>query len=239
MENLVLAQDCALEATGDADEVACGGGVLESQPSRWQLGELAVTERLEGDIQLDAVAGVHDHHRVVALESVALGGERLARNAGDPSRVSDEGHDGGRRCIDNNRCQYGGRLRHGDHALPLVDAISAISVSCPLIKRHQQLVDGLGRSHKQVGGLGGVQSAASGHLGELAQEEHAEAKERLDRLADLGGSSGGDPAVLGGGVRGVPEGRLAVLRGRRVDELQQRSRDPAAMVAQRRRARPR
>ena len=38
-----------------------------------------------------------NHHGVVALEGVALAGERLARNAGDPPRVGDQCHDGGRR----------------------------------------------------------------------------------------------------------------------------------------------
>src|SRR5450759_4134328 len=98
MQNLVLAQNGALEATGDADEVACCCCVLESKPSGGQVGELPVTERLESDIQLDAVAGVHDHHRVIAPQGLALGRERLARDAGDPSCMSDEGHDGGRRC---------------------------------------------------------------------------------------------------------------------------------------------
>ena len=140
VENLVLTEDRALEAARDADEVPCGGGVFESQSSRGQLGELAITERLEGDIQLDAVACVHDHDRVVALELVALGGERFARNAGDSARMGNEGHDCGGSRLDLrsghfgcNRCQNGGRLRHGDHALPLVDAIWAISVSWPFI----------------------------------------------------------------------------------------------------------
>jgi len=62
MENLVLAQDGALEAARDADEVARRGGVFESQPSRWQFWELTVAEGFESDIQLDPMARVHDDH---------------------------------------------------------------------------------------------------------------------------------------------------------------------------------
>ena len=74
-----------------------GGGVRGGRPVRRELGEVPVSATVEGDIQLDAVAGVHEHHCLIALECSALGGERLPRNAGDPSCVSNEGHDGGRR----------------------------------------------------------------------------------------------------------------------------------------------
>jgi hypothetical protein len=40
VEDLVLAQDGALKAAGDADEVACRRGVLQPQPSGRQLREL-------------------------------------------------------------------------------------------------------------------------------------------------------------------------------------------------------
>src|SRR5471030_927529 len=103
--------------------------------------ELSATKRLYSDIQLDTVAGVHDQHCIIAPQSFPLGCERLARNARDTSCMNDEGHDSSLRGLDLsggplgcNSCQNGGRLRHGDHALPLIDAISAISVPWPVIR---------------------------------------------------------------------------------------------------------
>src|SRR5665811_2414190 len=97
MEDLVLAQDSTLKAAGDADEVSGRGCVLKALSAAWKLRKLPVVEGVECDIHLDAVAGVHDDHRVIGLQGMALGGERLSGNAGNPPRVGDERHDGGRR----------------------------------------------------------------------------------------------------------------------------------------------
>ena len=100
-------------------------------------------------------------------------------------------------------------------------------------QRDQQLVDGLGRRHEQGGGLDRVEPAASGHLGELAEEEHAEAQKRLNRLPDHPGSSGCNPTVFSGGAHCLQHGRPALLWRLRIDEDQQCPCDPTAMIAQR------
>ena len=105
VQDLVLAQDGALKAAGHADQVTCRGGVIEALPTGWKLWKVRFVERVESDIQLDAVAGVHDDHGVTGLQGMALGGERLASHAGDPSRMGDECHDCG-------RWRLGQRRRH-------------------------------------------------------------------------------------------------------------------------------
>src|SRR5665811_1420279 len=81
VEDLVLAEDRTLKAAGDADEVSGRGGVLKALSAAWKLRELPVAEGVECDIHLDTVAGVYDDHRIIGLQGMALGGERLAGNA--------------------------------------------------------------------------------------------------------------------------------------------------------------
>ena len=135
VEDLVLAQDGAVQAAGDVDEVACRGGVLESQPAGWQLGELAVAERAKGDVQLDPVAGVHEDDRVMGRQCLALGGERLAGRAGHTPGVSDEGQHGGRRRL----AQGGDRSIAGRHRVavaPITVGPGASQTRCRHRVRH-------------------------------------------------------------------------------------------------------
>ena len=65
MEDLILAQDRAVQTTCHVDEVACGCGVLQSQPPSREVGKRGVAERAQGDVQLDPVAGVYQDDRVI------------------------------------------------------------------------------------------------------------------------------------------------------------------------------
>lgn len=84
VENLVLAQNCALQTTGDADEVARSGGVLESKPSCRQLGKFVVAERACGYVQFDSVAGVHQDDRLPVRQCLTLRCKGLAGSTGHP-----------------------------------------------------------------------------------------------------------------------------------------------------------
>ena len=110
VQHLVLTQDGALKAAGHADQVTCRGGVIEALSTGWQLWKVGLVKRVESDIELNAVAGVHDDHGVIGLQCVALGGERLAGNAGNPPRVGDECDDGGWRCLDRGARKHFWRL---------------------------------------------------------------------------------------------------------------------------------
>ena len=105
MEDLVLTKDSALEATRDGDEVACGGGVFEPEPSGGKLGERAVAERAQGYVQLDPVAGVYQDDSVMGRKSFALRSKRLAGGARHPSGVSDQSQHGGCRRLAHGGCR--------------------------------------------------------------------------------------------------------------------------------------
>jgi hypothetical protein len=97
VEDLVLTQNSALQATRDADQVAGGGGILEPQTAGRKLRELALAESSRGDVELDPVTGVDQDDRIMGGQGFALGCKRLAGGAWHTPGVGDEGQHGGSR----------------------------------------------------------------------------------------------------------------------------------------------